>query len=277
MNYSDVRRWWSTLNDRGFICPVEKWSIVWSNWPIEYFWVFLNIFQYFWIFLRISDYFLVFLNMFEDFWIFFRCFVEKRSTLSDPVDRSPFSLASIIIDFWFGYKHHFLILFLCSIFENSEWPGMDPLDVSGMEIYPTYIPKLWDISRILHSGNQLMKLSPNVMSNEIYTWCVIYLYTDWYCEIAKCSSLKKWYEQVDMTMTMTMWYDMDQSWDPSDILTGKLLLRQHLCQNFDQFPFWYQWNSIFCNSLFDQSHLIYKTRDRFQKSDMLCLVFFFCF
>ena len=74
-------------------------------------------------------------------------------------------------------------------------------------------------------------------------------------------------------MTMTMWYDMDQSWDPSDILTGKLLLRQHLCQNFDQFPFWYQWNSIFCNSLFDQSHLIYKTRDRFQKSDMLCLVF----
>ena len=67
MNYSDVRRWWSTLNDRGFICPVEKWSIVWSNWPIEYFWVFLNIFQYFWIFLRISDYFLVFLNMFEDF------------------------------------------------------------------------------------------------------------------------------------------------------------------------------------------------------------------
>ena len=191
MNFSDVRRWWSTLNDRGFICPVEKWSIVWSNWPIEYFWVFLNIFEYFWIFFSISEYFWEFPNIFEYFWICLRIFEyfsvvswRKRSTLSDPVDRSPFSLASIIIDFWFGYKHHFLILFLCSIFENSEWPGMDPLDVSGMEIYPTYIPKLLDMSRILYSGNQLMKLSPNVMSNEIYTLCAIYLYTGWYCELA---------------------------------------------------------------------------------------------
>ena len=78
MNYSDVRRWWSTLNDRGFICPVEKWSIVWSNWPIEYFWVFLNIFQYFWIFLRISEYFWVFLNMFEDFLNIFPLFRGER-------------------------------------------------------------------------------------------------------------------------------------------------------------------------------------------------------
>ena len=58
MNYSDVRRWWSTLNDRGFICPVEKWSIVWSNWPIEYFWVFL-------IFFSISEYIWGFLNIFQ--------------------------------------------------------------------------------------------------------------------------------------------------------------------------------------------------------------------
>ena len=85
-----------------------------------------------------------------------------------------------------------------------------------------------------------------------------------------------WSSWYDNDNDNVIWYDMDQSWDQSDILTGKLLLRQHLCQNFDQFPFWYQWNSIFCNSLFDQSHLIYKTRDRFQKTTR-CVLFFFCF
>ena len=36
--------------------------------------------------------------MFEDFWIFFRCFVEKRSTLSDPVDHFPSPASSLTFD-----------------------------------------------------------------------------------------------------------------------------------------------------------------------------------
>ena len=117
MNYSDVRRWWSTLNDRGFICPVEKWSIVWSNWPIEYFWVFLNIFQYFWIFLRISDYFLVFLNMFEDFLNIFPLFRGEEVHIVWP---------SWPITIFPRQHHHWLLILI-------QAPLLDPFSSSKIQ------------------------------------------------------------------------------------------------------------------------------------------------
>ena len=116
MNYSDVRRWWSTLNDRGFICPVEKWSIVWSNWPIEYFWVFLNIFQYFWIFLRISDYFLVFLNMFEDFLNIFPLFRGEEVHIVWP---------SWPITIFPRQHHHWLLIWI-------QAPLLDPFSLQHL-------------------------------------------------------------------------------------------------------------------------------------------------
>ena len=157
MNYSDVRRWWSTLNDRGFICPVEKWSIVWSNWPIEYFWVFLNIIDYFWICLRIFanfKYFWIYLRISEYFSVVsWRRDPHCLTQLTDHQFLSPASSLTFDLD-TSTTSWSFFFAASSKIQNGLEWTLLMYLEWKSFQL----TSQSCRISRILHCGNQLMKL-----------------------------------------------------------------------------------------------------------------------